>query len=152
MKNFIEKGYDYCIISVGINDTYKKMSTTYYKESLKGLLNLMILNNISPIFLDIPDYDIQKAYNCQKISKKLLRRLSMLINGITIDCKQEYRDILKETVCERADILNYQEWNKHYSKDLKDYYLEDGIHLNKAGYAKLDSCIAAHIQLSFNEK
>ena len=38
-----------------------------------------------------------------------------------------------------------QEWNNNYCHDIKKYYLDDGMHLNKIGYTRLDSCIAKHI-------
>lgn len=149
-RQFMEKGYDYCFISAGINDTYKKMSVKYYKTSIDCIIQFMLANYIRPIILEIPDYDIQKSYERQKTSKKTIRHISMIVNGTPLDCKQLFRDTLNELIikkgCEQAVcIIRYKEWNNNYEKDLKKLYIGDGMHLNGKGYIRLDSCIAKHI-------
>ena len=67
LRNFFrQRKYDYCFVSAGINDTYKKMSTAYYQKSMEGIILFLLANNIRPIILEIPDYDIHKAYKNQK--------------------------------------------------------------------------------------
>lgn len=146
-KFFQQVKYDYCFVSVGINDTYKKMGTNYYRKSIDGIIQFLLANNIQPIILEIPDYNILKAYKYQKTKKKILRRLSMLINGTTIDCKQDFRDVLDELIQEKGyqykiSVIRYKSWNSTYKNDLKFLYLNDGMHLNKYGYGILDSIIA----------
>ena len=150
MRHFMMQGYEFCFISAGINDTYKKMSATYYGKSMNYIIRFMLTNHIHPIILDIPDYDIVKSYDRQQSDRKLLRKISMVITGSQMDCKQRFRNTLAELVTSfkesnQISILNYQEWNNDYYNDIKKYYLGDGMHLNKLGYAKLDSCIAKHI-------
>ena len=150
MRSFMMQGYDFCFISAGINDTYKKMSTSYYKKSMDNVILFMLTNKIHPIILDIPDYDINKTYNNQLLIRKILRKASMLITRSQMDCKQDFRNTLTELIYEnnynnQISILKYQEWNNNYRDDVKSYYLCDGMHLNQIGYAKLDSCIANHI-------
>lgn len=146
-KNFLQKrSYEYCFISAGINDTYKKMSISYYRHSMKGIIQLLLANDIHPIILEIPDYDIQKAYNWQKSLRKILRDVTMFINNVPIDCKQMYRDALQELVNQKGyhnkiSIIKYKSWNNNYQDDLQHLYLKDGMHLNSVGYAKLDSAI-----------
>lgn len=142
--------FSYCIISAGINDTYKKMSTSYYKKSMDGIIQLLLVNQIRPIILEIPDYDIQKAYEWQTASKKTLRRLSMHINGTPLDCKQLFRDALDEVIQEKkysdkVYIIRYKSWDGDYSNDLNILYRKDGMHLNERGYAELDSIMAGII-------
>ena len=150
MRSFMMQGFDFCFISAGINDTYKKMSATYYRTSMDNIIHYMLTNHIHPIILDIPDYDIVKAYDRQQSPRKLLRKISMVITGSQMDCKQEFRNTLTELTTDlknynQISIMKYQEWNNNYCQDIKNYYLGDGMHLNKLGYAKLDSCIAKHI-------
>lgn len=149
LHNFMLQGYDYCFISAGINDTYKKMSPEYYKKSMENIIRFMFTNHIHPIILDIPDYDIDKAYERQQTARQILRKISISITGSQINCKQTFRNTLSDLVNDNGEwklsILKYQEWNSDYQNDLKSYYLSDGMHLNKKGYAKLDSCIALHI-------
>jgi len=110
----------------------------------------MLSNHICPIIIEIPDYNIEKAFVNQKTNRKILRHLSMAITGNNIDCKESLRISLKEineknTQNNVIDIINYQEWNNDYKRDLRVFYTKDGIHLNEAGYSKLDCSIANHI-------
>lgn len=150
MRNFMMQGYDFCFISAGINDTYKKMSTIYYRTSMDNIIQFMLTNHIHPIILDIPDYDIVYAYDRQQFIRKLLRKISIFITRSQIDCKQELRNTLARLIDEnnyqhQVSILRYQEWNNDYQNDIKRYYLSDGMHLNQTGYKKLDDCVAKHI-------
>ena len=150
-KQFIqERKYDYCFVSAGINDTYKKMSTSYYKKSMEGIIDYLLTSHIHPIILEIPDYNIIKAYDNQTTDKKLLRQFSMFINGTSLDCKQEFRDALDELIKEKGykdkvRVIRYKSWNNDYENDLKRLYLNDGMHLNENGYSILDSMIAQTI-------
>ena len=150
-KGFLSaRRFDYCYVSAGINDTYKKMSTSYYKKSMAGIIHLLLTNHIRPILQEIPDYDIQKTYDRQKNKRKKLRQLSMFINGTTLDCKQSFRDVLDELIYEnsyrnKVSVIRYKSWNDNYHDDLKLLYQGDGMHLKDRGYARLDSVIANEI-------
>ena len=156
MHTFMMQGYDYCFISVGINDTYKKMSTDYYKKSMNHLIRFLLTNHIHPIILDIPDYDITKAYDHQHFTRKLLRNISTFITGSQKDCKQDYRNAIEELIKhnnfsrKEISIVRYQEWNNDYQKDIVKNYQADGMHLNQIGYRELDSCIARLIIQEMN--
>lgn len=150
MRTLMEQGCDFCIISVGINDTYKKMSTDYYKTSIDYITRFLLANHIHPVIFEIPDYDITKAYQRQIPLRQLLRKVSMICTGTKIDCKQAFRDTMKELFKERGlqqqiTVLDYQIWNNNYLHDIQSYYLEDGMHLNNEGYLLLDSCIVQQI-------
>ena len=142
-----EKGADYCFISAGINDVNKKLSTKYYKKSMDNIIRFMLINNIHPVILEIPDFDVHKAYRGLKESSKLLRKLSMTINSVPMDGKQMYRDELDALIKEKGyqkkvNIIRYKTWNNNYQNDQDKLYLSDGVHLNALGYAVLDSVIA----------
>ena len=143
---FMSKGYDYCFFAAGINDANKKMSVNYYKRSMAFIIQFMLANQITPIILEIPDYDIEKCYKVQIPSRKLLRPFSRFVTGTPINCKNEYRQALNDLFVEKqygdkVQIVRYKDWNDNYAEDQKNYYNGDGIHLNEKGYAKLDSCI-----------
>lgn len=146
-KNFIQKRrYEVCFVSAGINDTYKKMSTSYYKQSMNGIIQFLLASHIHPVILEIPDYNIVKAYNRQPTRKKLIRRLSMLVSGCNIDCKQDFRQALDELIQEKGyqdsiSIIRYKSWNNNYNEDLQNLYWKEGMHLNEDGYLVLDSMI-----------
>lgn len=155
-KHFLQKRkYAYCFVSVGINDTYKKMSINYYKKSINGIIQFMLDNNIFPIILEIPDYDIMKSFDKQTYSKKLLRKLSMLVNNTPLDCKQIFRNALNELIQEKkyqnkVRVIRYSSWNSNYHDDLEKLYKGDGLHLNELGYEKLDSVIIDQIITIYN--
>ena len=152
-KHFLQKcSYDYCFISAGINDTYKKMSTSYYQQSMDGIIQMFLTNHIHPIILEIPDYDIQRAYDYQQKSRKILRQISMFINNTSLDCKQQFRDALDELIKTKGyqnevSIVRYKTWNNN-QKDLQQLYVSDGMHLNSNGYSNLDSIIAKEILIA----
>ena len=147
MKSFISRGYDYCIISAGINDSNKKMSTLYYKRSIDYIINFMLFNNITPIIIEIPDYDIEKMYRWEMPSRKVLRRFSRLVTGTSVNCKKDFRQALNNLLTEseykdKVHVIRYKAWNSNYKEDQITLYEDDGVHLNEKGYAILDSCIA----------
>ena len=142
-----KRRYQYCYISAGINDTYKKMNISYYQQSMDGIIRLLLFNHIHPILQEIPDYDIHMSFKSQEPSRILLRRLSMIINKTPLDCKQRFRDALNEMILkknyeDKLSILRYKSWNGNGEKDLKALYLSDRLHLNENGYATMDSAIA----------
>lgn len=156
LRHFMKQGYDYCYISAGINDTYKKMSTIYYKVSMDCIIRFLLANHIHPIIQEIPDYNINKTYENQKTQKKLIRHLSMLINHTKMDCKQDFRDALDELITEmgykdKVSIIRYKSWNGNYEYDLRRLYLNDGMHLNEMGYSKLDHTIIKEVLQSLTK-
>ena len=150
-KQFLSKRqYEFCYISAGINDTYKKMGTSYYQQSMNGIIQFLLSNHIHPIIQEIPDYDINMSFERQKTSRKLLRRLSMMINNTPLDCKKLFRDALNELIHEKnyadkVSIIRYNSWNNNGDKDLDNLYRSDRLHLNDNGYAVLDRAITKEI-------
>ena len=143
-------GFQYCIVSAGINDANEKMDIKYYQRSMDYIIRFLLLNHVRPIIIEIPDYDIKKTYQWQKRGRKMLYKLSMTINKVPVDCKQIYRDALDDLIRkngyqEKVSIIRYKSWNNTYEKDLKMLYLIDGIHLNNYGNTVLDSVIAKEI-------
>ena len=116
---FQQRKYDYCFVSAGINDTYKKMSTSYYRKSMDGIIRFLIANQIRAIILEIPDYNIEDAYTHQIFLRRMLREISMYINGTPMDCKQLFRnaldDLVKQNLYEdKLYIVRYKLWNSNY--------------------------------------
>ena len=151
LMNHLEKqGCDYCFISIGINDINKKKSVQSYKESMNGIICFFLSNNVHPIILEVPDFNVDKAYQRHPSYKKLINHLSMIVNKVPFDCKQMYRDALNDLIEERGyqnkiSIIRYKSWNDDYTTDQKKLYKNDGFHLNDYGYAVLDSIIAKTI-------
>lgn len=143
-------GFQFCVVSAGINDANKKMSIKYYLKSMDYIIRFLLLNHVRPIIIEIPDYDIHKTFQWQKRSRKMLYRLSMAINKVPMDCRQIYREALddlirKKEYQKKVSIIRYKSWNNDYEKDQRMLYLIDGIHLNEYGNDVLDSVIAKEI-------
>lgn len=152
LKHYMQKGYNYCFVSAGINDTYKKMSTSYYQKSMDCIIQFLLDNHIHPIIQEIPDYNIQRSFDRQTTKHKLIRHMSMLFNRTNIDCKQNFRCALDELIEEKGYqdaicIIRYKSWNNNYEEDLNKLYIDDQMHLNESGYTALDSVIAKKILL-----
>ena len=152
LRHFMAKGYDYCYITAGINDTYKKMSTSNYLQSMDCIIRFLLANHIHPIIQEIPDYNIQRSFDRQTTKHKIIRHISMLINRTNIDCKQTFRCALNELIEKKSYqnkicIIRYKSWNNNYEEDLNNLYLDDQMHLNESGYTALDSVIAKEILL-----
>ena len=146
MQDLLKQGADYCFISIGINDTYKKIGADYYAQSTSYILRFLIQNNIKPILLEIPDYDIYYAYEHQSIEKKFLRQLSMLVTGSKLDCREDYRQALMRQIQETGIEKQITILQFPYSME---YYQPDRMHLNNKGYQLLDSCIASVLTASY---
>lgn len=155
IRHFLSNGLEVCVISAGINDTYKKMSNIYYQKSMEYIIRFFITNSIYPIIIEIPDYNIEKAYRNQTVFKMIVRQVSMLLTGTNIDCKHDFRNALNDLLLHsnnfghKVYVVRYKEWNSNYQKDLEKYYLPDNMHLDERGYALLDTCITEHISNIF---
>ncbi len=155
MHRLLSEGADYCFISVGINDTYKKIGANYYAHHTCMILRFLLQNGITPILLEIPDYDIAYTYEHQTLQKKLLRQLSMVITGSALDCREDYRQALRKAM-ETQPLMSGTVIiaNQHWDRSL---YIADRMHLNSRGYQVLDSIIANQLQVctahlcTFNE-
>lgn len=143
MQALMKQGADYCFISVGINDTYKKIGAHYYAQSTAHILRFLLQNNIKPILLEIPDYDINYAFEHQTTEKKLFRRLSMLVTCSQLDCREDYRQELMRQLQETGIDKQITILQFPYSME---YYQPDRMHLNNKGYQLLDSCICESIE------
>jgi len=143
LRQLLESGPDYCFVSVGINDTYKKTGAAYYAHHTWLILHFLLQNGIIPILMEIPNYDIRYAYEHQTTLRKLLRQFSMLVTGSRLDCREEYRQTLRSTLKSKKNCLqiilpSHRIFNT-------SSFLSDGMHLNAQGYSQLDSCIISEI-------
>lgn len=150
IKDVIEWGPDFCFVVAGINDTDRKMGKQYYKENMKLIIELLLEEQITPVVLEIPSYDIHFSYKRRSRQVKLQYLASMLLTWSKMDCIQDYRDafnnLIKEQEWERKVItISYKDWNSDGYKDKRRLYDGGLMHLNSRGYYVLDSCISMKI-------
>lgn len=155
IHKILKEGPDYCIIAAGVNDTHLKIGKNYYLSNMRLIINFLISQNIIPIILEIPNYDIYKIYNDINMFKKILRHYSMIITGSKMDCREDYRIALRDMQksnypSTQIIILKYDDWDSDARNDIDSLYREDRIHLNEKGYDVIDSCVAKLILSNIN--
>ena len=157
VRKVIEWGPDFCFVSAGINDTDRKVGSDCYKENMRLIISLLLKNNITPILLEIPYYDICKSFNQSSFIVKLRALRSMLWTWSAMDCIDDYSNSYNDLIGEQhweddAITIRRKQWNPDGYKDARGLYNEDGKHLNRKGYLVLDSCIATSICLFLRSK
>ncbi len=143
VQKVLRTGPHYCFVSVGINDSNRKMGTNYYVRHTLYIIRFLLKNHITPILLEIPDYDIAYTFTHQEFRKVLAGRLSMVCNHSSFDCREDYRQALAEAL--HAERLAQQVLMVTHTIFENRHFTEDRMHLNDKGYAVLDSCIVRQI-------
>ena len=150
VRRVIEWGPNFCFVAAGINDSDRKIGKKYYKENMRLIIDLLLENNIVPIILEIPSYDIRFSFKRRSRLIKLQYLFSMLITWSKMDCIQEYRDayvdLLREQGWNKKVIsVNCDDWNPLGYNDARGLYDGGLMHLNSNGYLVLDTCISQKI-------
>ena len=146
----LEEHPDYCVIMVGINDTWKKRPISYYTGNYRLIIRLLLANQIRPVVMEIPDFAMTEWLNIHRKRKSYLYRFYSVFTGVIEDDIIPFREGLKEMLKETGlgDSVLFipaDHWipkNHQYSEDI---YQEDHVHINYQGYHVLDSCIVTEI-------
>ena len=155
MRRVIEWGPDYCFVVAGINDSDRKMGKRYYQENMRLIIDFLFENQITPIILEIPSFDIYFSFQRRSREVKLHYLASMLLTWSKLDCIQDYRNAYKDMVieqkwCDKIINITIDDWNPYGYKDKRGLYDEGLMHLSDKGYHVLDSCIAVKIIDHYN--
>ena len=157
IQEVLKNGPDYCIISAGINDSNLKLGCDFYQQHIRLIVDFLLRNNIVPVIIEIPNYNIEKVYSESSLTQKFRRQLSMAVTGCSLDCRNENRQALNYMVeqndySSKVIIIRKQQWNPFGYLDPRHIYKEDGIHINDKGYEILDSCIILSILKDDHQK
>lgn len=144
-KDVLMESPQFCVVMAGVNDTYAKTGSEAYAHNMELIIRFLLANDVTPVIVAIPNYDVEGAYKRQTTLKKLLRHLSMAITKSDINCLNAYRSALeyrlkKAGLDKRIIYIKGTDWNDNYKQ-----YQSDCLHLNDNGYLKLDICIAQYI-------
>ena len=153
----LEQHPDYCVVMVGINDTWKKRPVSYYAGNYRLIIRLLLANNIRPVVMEIPDFEMGEWLNIHRKRKRFLYRIYSYFNGVVADDITPFRNGLKEMLKDTrlGDSVLFipaNHWipqDHHYSEEI---YQIDHIHLNYQGYHVLDSCIVSEIINDYNQR
>lgn len=155
LKSAVEWGPDFCFVSAGINDCNKKVGGYNYKENMRLLISSLLDNNITPVIMEIPYYDIYYAFFEMPFIPMLRGLRSMIWTQSSIDCIDYYSDMYNDLITEQqwqdsVITIRRVSWNPNGYKGQKELYTSDRMHLNQVGYFILDSCIASQIASFLN--
>ncbi len=160
----LEEHPDYCLISAGINDAAQGKGASFFCQNYKYILRLLLYNHIRPIVLELPTVVMDNKLNFRfedflnenrsfakaRLKMRLGFKLASLLNGADMDTVDECRGALKmmlesTNLMDSVIYIRTMDWNPDGYKDVRGIYLDDGTHLNLAGYNVLDSCLSEAI-------
>ena len=155
-KKFLMSGVDYCIISAGINDAAANLGTKQFCTNYRMILDFLLSNGIRPVILEIPDVDLWAVYGGKPKKDLFVDYLRSFMTHSGMYNYSEYREALlemlqKENLMCRVVYVRMSGWNGEQTTIDKSLFMKDGIHLNRLGYEKLDSCIALSIETDLNK-
>ena len=153
----LEEHPDYCVIMVGINDTWKKRPISYYTGNYRLIIRLLLANQIRPVVMEIPDFEMGEWLDTHRRRQRYLYRIYSYFTGVVEDDITPFRDGLREMLKETGlgDSVLFipaDRWipkNHQYSEEI---YQEDHVHINYQGYHLLDSCIVTEIIHDYNKR
>ena len=153
----LEEHPDYCVIMVGINDTWKKRPISYYTGNYRLIIRLLLANQIRPVVMEIPDFEMGEWLDTHRRRQRYLYRIYSYFTGVVEDditpFREGLKDMLKETgLSDSVLFIPADHWipkNHQYSEEI---YQEDHVHINYQGYHVLDSCIVTEIIHDYNKR
>ena len=153
-KPLLSLGCDYCVILAGINDAANNLGTEQFCQNYHLILDFLFKNEIQPVVIEIPDVDIWNVYGGKPKKDLLNDFLRSIMTHCGMYNYSEYREALhtmlqKDNIMHKVIYVPMNCWNGRQALINKSLFLKDGVHLNKLGYEKLDSCIALHISQDF---
>lgn len=149
-KPLLEAHPDYCVVMAGINDTWKKRPISYYTGNYRLIIKFLLANNIRPVVMEIPDFEMGDWLNANRKRQRFLYRIYSYFTGVVEDDINPFRDGLKNMLRNTGLVdsvlyipaCNWLPQDHNYSSNI---YQTDHVHLNYQGYHLLDSCIASEI-------
>jgi lysophospholipase L1-like esterase len=153
----LEKHPDYCVIMVGINDTWKKRPVSYYTGNYRLIIRLLLANHIRPVVMEIPDIDMKEWYEVHRKRQKYIYGLYSYFTGVVKDDVTPFRNglrkMLKDTgLGDSVLFIPADHWIPQNHKYSEEIYQTDHFHLNYQGYHILDSCIVSEIVTDYNKR
>jgi len=146
----LEEHPDYCVVMVGINDTWKKRPVSYYTGNYRLIIRLLLANHIRPVVMEIPDFEMGEWLNSHRRRQRFLYRFYSYFTGVVEDditpFREGLRSMLKETgLSDSVLFIPKDHWIPEDHQYSEEIYQEDHVHINYQGYHVLDSCIISEI-------
>lgn len=148
-RKLMTEAPNYCVIFAGINDAASNRGTKQYVYHYRLILQFLIGNNIQPVVIEIPDiniWNVKKEKPIKDIVGDFIKSKMTHCSMYQIDDYREalYSMLAEENLLNQVVYVPIRDWNGNSGIKL-NLFLEDQIHLNDLGYAKMDTCIAGYI-------
>jgi len=153
----LEEHPDYCVVMVGINDSWKKRPVSYYTGNYRLIIRLLLANNIRPVVMEIPDFEMTDWINVHSKRQRYLYRIYSYFNNVVEDDITPFRNglrkMLKDTgLGDSVVFIPADHWIPQGHKYSEEIYQTDHIHINYQGYHILDSCIVTEIISDYQKR
>ena len=146
----IEQHPDYCVVMTGINDTWKKRPVSYYTGNYRLIIRLLLANDIRPVVMEIPDFEMGPWLDANRKSRRRLFRLYSYFTGVVEDDLTPFRNGLRKMLMDTGlkDSVLFipcSHWLPQGHQYADSIYQTDHVHLTRQGYHLVDSCMARAI-------
>lgn len=137
---------DYCIVIAGVNDAHGQVGAKFYSHHLSMIINTLLLYNIKPVIVELPEFGIIKAINDMNwINKTRYKIFSSFNNNGEIDNIETYRKDLNyllkaQNLNDKIIFIDFDKVCSNYEQ-CKDIFKNDGVHLNERGNKLLSQTI-----------
>lgn len=153
----LEKHPDYCVVMVGINDTWKKRPISYYTGNYRLIIRLLLANDIRPVIMEIPDFEmgewLDKNRKRQRMTYRLYSYFTRVVEDDIAPFRNGLRKMLKDTGLKDSVLfIPSSLWLPRDHQYSENIYQSDHIHLNYQGYHLLDSCLASEIITDYKQR
>ena len=153
----LEEHPDYCVVMVGINDTWKKRPVSYYTGNYRLIIRLLLHNHIRPVVMEIPDFEMGEWLDKNRKRQRFIYGIYSHFTGVVEDditpFRKGLRKMLKDTgLGDSVLFIPYDHWipkNHNYTEEI---YQPDHVHINYQGYRILDSCIVSEIITDYDNR
>lgn len=139
--------FDYCIVFAGINDLHGQYGAEFYSYHIKQIINYLLNRHITPIIIEIPNFDILEQYKLYPLWKFTLYKLLSLYTSGNIHANniQKYRSSF-ENIINNKNINNSIIYIKTDSIFMgKNDLFTDYMHINHFAYKELGNLIKKEI-------
>lgn len=150
----IQKGANYCILSIGVNDARANLGIDYMCKNCDLVIQLLLSSGIVPVIIEIPPQNSSSFYKDKPFKDVIVDRIRAYMTNSDVYSFEKYRPalyhhFLKNGIIDSIIYVKKNWWSRDGYLDKRGLFMSDGVHLNQQGYWLLDSCLAENISRHF---
>lgn len=153
-KNVITQKPDYVIVIAGVNDAAGQVGKNYYQHHLSLIIDFLIYQNIKPIIVSLPEFEVEKVIANMDFLSETRNRLSAYFNNEgEVDNVLTYRTnlenfLIDQNLMEKIIWIDFDNLCKEFY-ECKDLY-RDYAHLSNKGNFRLVELINEKLIFDLN--